>query len=74
MAWSETTLFLRRDPHAFAVLTEASSEDRKQYLAGVRYQRDTPVVSALCPILFFVEYNNDGWYIFTDLMWHLAPL
>ena len=31
----ETTLFLRQDPHALAVRTEAASDDLQQYLAGV---------------------------------------
>ena len=57
---SETTLFLRQDPHALTVLAEAASDDLQQYLAGVRYQRDAPVVSALCPIFLFVEYHDDG--------------
>ena len=32
----------------------------QQYLADVRYQRDTLVVAALCPpILLFMEYHDD---------------
>ena len=50
---SKTTLFILRDPHALAVLTEAASDDLQQHLDGVRYQRDVPVVAALCPILLF---------------------
>ena len=57
---SETTLFLRQDLHALTVLAEAASDDLQQYLAGVRYQRDAPVVAALCLILLFVEYHDDG--------------
>ena len=57
---SETTLFLRQDPHALTVLAEAASDDLQQYLAGVCYHRDAPVVAALCPILLFVEYHDDG--------------
>ena len=57
---SETTLFLRQDPHALAVLAEAAIDDLQQYLAGVRYQRDAPVVAALCPVFLFVEYHDDG--------------
>ena len=57
---SETTLFLRQDRHALIVLTEGTSDDLQQYLAGVRYQRDTPVVSTLSPILNFVEYRDEG--------------
>ena len=57
---SETTLFLRQDPHALAVLTDAVSDDLQQYFAGVRcYLRDVPVVAVLCPILPFVEYHAD---------------
>ena len=67
---SETTLFLRQDPHTLAVLAEASSDDRQQYLAGVRYQRDATVVAALCPILIFVEYHKNGILL---LLRHLAP-
>ena len=70
MVPSETTLFLRQDPHALALLAKAASDDFKQYLTGVRYQRDAPVVAALCPILFFMEYHKS---IF-PLLWHLAPL
>ena len=55
---SETTLFLRQDPRALTVLTEAASDDLQQYLAGVRYQRDTPEIAALCPIFLFVEYHD----------------
>ena len=58
MVPSETTLFLRQDPHALALLAEAASDDFQQYLTGVRYQRDAPVVAALCPILFFMEYHK----------------
>ena len=49
-------MFLRQDLHALAVLAEAASEDLQQYLAGVRYQRDVPVVATLCPMLLFMEY------------------
>ena len=45
--------------------------DVLQYLAGVRYQRDTSVVAALCPILLFVEYHDDG--IFPLLRHHPPP-
>ena len=55
---SETILFLRQDPHVLTVLAEAASDDLQQYLAGVRYQRDAPVVAALCLILLFVEYHD----------------
>ena len=70
MVRSETTLFLRQDPHALTVLAEAASDDLQQYLAGVRYQRDVPVVAALCPILHFVEYHDDG---ILPVLRHLAP-
>ena len=66
---SETTLFLRQDPHALAVLAEAASDDLQQYLAGVRDQRDAAVVAALCPILLSVEYHDDGIF---SLPRHLA--
>ena len=42
---SETTLFLREDPHALTVLAEVASDDLPQYLAGARYQRDTRTLS-----------------------------
>ena len=67
---SETTLFLRQGPHALTVLAEAASDDLQMYLAGVRYQRDDPVVAALCPILIFVKYHDDGIFPLR----HLAPL
>ena len=67
---SETTLFLWQDPHALAVLTEVASDDLQQYLAGVRYQREAPVVAALCPILLFMQYHDDGIF---PLLRHLAP-
>ena len=67
---SETTLFLRQDPHVLTVLAESASDDLQQYPAGVRYQRDPHVVTALCPILLFVEYHNDGIF---PLLQHLAP-
>ena len=56
---SESTLFLRQDPHALKLLAEVASGDLQQYLTGVRYQRDAPVVAALCPILLSVEYHDD---------------
>ena len=71
MIRSETTLFLRQDPHALTVLTEAASDDLHQYLAGVRYQRDIPVVAVFCPILLFVEYHDDSIF---PLLRHLVPL
>ena len=52
------------------VLTEAASDDLQQYLAGVRYQRDAPVVAALCPILLFVEYHDNDIFL---LLRHLTP-
>ena len=67
---SETALFLRQDPHALTVLAEVASDDFQKYLAGVRYQQDVPVVAALCPILLFVEYHDDGIF---PLLRHLAP-
>ena len=70
MVRSETTLFLRQDPHALTVLAESASDDLQQYLAGVRYLRDVPVVAALCPILPFVEYRNGGIF---PLPCHLDP-
>ena len=65
----ETTLLLRQDPHALTVLAEAASDDLQQYLAGVRDQRDAPVVTALCPILLFVEYHDSGIF---PLLRHLT--
>ena len=54
-----------------AVLGEAANDDfQQQYLAGVRYQRDAPVVAALCPILLFMEDHDDGIFL---LVRHLAP-
>ena len=67
---SETSLFLRPDLHALTVLVEAASDDLQQYLASVRYQRDADVATALCPILLFVEYHDDGIF---PLLRHLAP-
>ena len=46
-----------------AVVTEAATDDLQQYLAGVRYQRDTPVVAALCPIPFLVEHVDNGIFL-----------
>ena len=51
-------MFFRQDLHTLAVVTEAASDDLQQYLAGVRHQRDTSVVAALCPILL-VEHLDD---------------
>ena len=53
-----------------AALAEVASDDFQQYLAGVRYQRDAPVVAALCPILLFKECHDDGIF---PLLRHLAP-
>ena len=60
MVWSKTTLFRWQDPYALVIFTEAASDDLQQYLAGMRYQLDTPVVAALCFILLLVEYHDDG--------------
>ena len=64
-------MFLRQDPHTIAVLAETTSDDRQQYLAGVHYQQDTPEVAALCPIICFVEYHDDGIF---PLLRYLPPL
>ena len=53
--------------HALAVLAKAASDDLRQYLAGVRYQRDAP--AALCSILLSMEYYDDGIF---PLLQHLA--
>ena len=66
----ETTLFLPHDPDALAVLAEAASDDLQQHLAGVRYKGDVPEVVAICSILLFMEYHDDGIF---PLLWHLAP-
>ena len=58
-------LFLRQDPHAFAVLAEAANDDLQQYLAGVLCQRDASVVAALYRILLFMEYHDDGIFSLT---------
>ena len=68
--YSETTLFLRQDLHALAVLAEAASDNFQQHLAGVHYQRDAPVGAALCSILLFMEYHDDGIF---PLLRHLVP-
>ena len=67
---SETTLFPWQDPHALTVLAEVASDDLQQFPAGVRYQRDASVVAALCPILLFMEYRDDGIF---PLLRHLPP-
>ena len=61
-------MFLLPDPHALTLLAEAASDDLQQYLAGVCYQRDAPVVATLYPILLFAEYHDNG--IFPLLLWH----
>ena len=67
--WSETTLFLRQDPHVLTVLAIAATKDLQQYFAGMSYQRDAPLIPALCPILLVVKYNSDGIF---PLLRHLA--
>ena len=54
--------------HAFVVITEVASDTLQQYLAGVDYQRGTPVAAVLIPILHFVEYCDDGIFL---ILWHL---
>lgn len=67
----ETSFFLGQDPLMLVVGTETASDDLRQYLADVRYQRDTPVVAALCPILHLVERLHGGIFPF----WRdLSPL
>ena len=65
-------LSLRQDLHALTVLAEAASDDLQQYFAGVRYQRDVPVVAALCPIFLFVAYHDDGIFPLLRLLLQLA--
>ena len=65
---SETTMLLRQDPHA--VLAEVASDVLQQFLAGVRFQRDAPVVAALCPILVLMEYHDNDIF---PLLRHLPP-
>ena len=55
-------MFLRQDLCTLAVVTEAAIDDLQRYLADVRYQRDAPVVAALCAILLLVEYHDDGMF------------
>ena len=58
---SEITLFLRKDSHALAMLTEATRDDVQLHFPGVRYQQDSPpVVVAICPTFLFVEYHDGG--------------
>ena len=68
---TDITLFLQQDAQTLAVLAEAASDDLQQYLSGVRYQRDAPVVAALCPISFFMESHHDG--IFPLLRYLVHP-
>ena len=67
-----TTIFLLQDPDALAVLIEVVSDDLQQYISGVHYRRDTPAVTALCPILIFVEYYDDDGILL--LLRHPTPL
>ena len=69
-AYIQWNSFLWQDPLAPTVLAEAASDDLQKYLAGVRCQRDAPVLAALCPILVIVEYHDDGIF---PLLRHLAP-
>ena len=70
MVWSETSIFLRQDPYAFAVLAKAASDDLQQHLTGVRYQQDVPVVAALDLIFLSMEYHDDSIF---PLLRPLAP-
>ena len=63
-------MFLRQDSHALTVLAEVASDDLQQYSASVRYQRDAPVVAALCPFLLFMKYRDGGIF---PLLRHLPP-
>ena len=56
---SETTLFLRQDPNALAVLTEAANDDLQQYLAGGRHERDYIIVDYFDTLLSLDECV--GW-------------
>lgn len=42
-----------------ALVTEVTSNDLNQYLAGVPQQQDIPVVTIVCHIRFLVEYLRD---------------
>ena len=62
MVRSETTVFLRQDPYALAVLTTVASDGLQQYLTGVRYKRDTLEVVTFFPILLLMEDHGDGMF------------
>lgn len=44
-------------------VTQAASDHLQQHLAGVRYQRDTPVVTAFCPVPLFVGHLGSGNFL-----------
>ena len=48
--------FIRNEEYSL----EAARDDLLHHLASVRYQRNTPVVAALCTILLPVGYHDNG--------------
>ena len=46
-------------PRAHSIIAEATKVAFQLYLAHVRFQRDTPVVAALCPISLPMEYPEN---------------
>ena len=63
-------MLLQQDPYALAVLTKVASDGLQQYLAGVRYKRDTLEVVTLFSILLLMEDHGDGMF---PLLRHFAP-
>lgn len=49
-------MFFGKNPEALVVVTEAVSDDIRQYFASACHQRDTPAVSTTRPTRIYVEY------------------
>lgn len=67
MVRSETTLFLRQDPHKLDVVTEVASDDVQQYLASVYDLGDTPLVTAICPVLLVAHLDSSIFSLLRDV-------
>ena len=55
---SESTLFLRQNVLAFALVTQATRYDFEEYFAGVSHEGDATIIATPSPIFLLVKHLN----------------
>ena len=55
---SEPTLFLWQNVLAFAIVTQATSDDFEEYFAGVSHEGDVTIIATLSPVFLLVKHLN----------------